>query len=112
MAEDSDPTVRQRKPEKGTESVTSTQEQPSGTPAKKAKKVKKDAQESRWVDVARTLTLLLALSCGLSYLVSSGESFFWSLKVPPKYMRVEWWQSQLVRTCYPYFPNPIPGTCR
>lgn len=91
MAGDSDPSVRQRKPEKGTENVTSSE-----TPASKGTKAKKVAQESVWVDVARTLTLLFALSCGLSYLVSSGDSFFWSLKVPPKYMRLEWWQSQLV----------------
>lgn len=91
MAGDSDPSVRQRKPEKGTENVTSSE-----TPASKGTKTKKVAQESVWVDVARTLTLLFALSCGLSYLVSSGDSFFWSLKVPPKYMRLEWWQSQLV----------------
>lgn len=95
MAGESDPSVRQRKPEKGTENVTTSE-----TPGSKGTKAKKVAKESVWVDVARTLTLLLFLSCGLSYLVSSGDSFFWSLKVPPKYMRLEWWQSHLVRTQY------------
>lgn len=100
MAADSDPNIRQRKPEKATEHASSTEDQPVGTPlASKAKKTKDTVEESRWLDVARTLTLLLAISCSLSYLVSSGDSFFWSLKVPPKYMRAEWWKSQLVSTC-------------
>lgn len=96
MAVDSDTTVRQRKLEKETEDIHTTA---PAVPAEKNKKSKKvdSSAESRWVDVARTLTLLFAISCGLSYLVSSGESFFWSMKVPPKYLRTEWWQSQLVR---------------
>lgn len=95
MAVDSDSSVRQRKLEKDTED---TQTPAPAVPAKKEKKIKSGGgnTESRWVDVARTLTLLFAISCGLSYLVSSGESFFWSMKVPPKYLRREWWQSQIV----------------
>lgn len=96
MAVDSDPTIRQRKPEKETE-TEDVAHSPAAPPAKKNKKIRDvDANtESRWIDVARTLTLLFAISCGLSYLVSSGESFFWN--TPPKYLSREFWQSQFVR---------------
>lgn len=117
MAADSDTNaaVRQRRPEKGTEDLTSAsqaqaQEQTSATKKGKKKTNKSDDNEdkveyeNRWVDAARVLTFLLFVSCGLSYLVSSGESFFWSMQVPPKYMRLEWWQSQLVCS-FPVSPS-------
>lgn len=91
-----EPEVRQRKPEKGTETETTS---PPEKQVKKAKS-KKDGKveyENPWLDVARVLTFLFVVSCGLSYLVSAGESFFWTMKVPPKYLRTEWWKSQLVR---------------
>lgn len=99
MAADTESDVRQRKPERET-----TEDAPTSPPQEKPKKGKKKHKvdddeveyENRWVDLARVLTFLLFASCGLSYLVSSGESFFWSMKVPPKYMRVEWWKSQFV----------------
>lgn len=101
-----DPEVRQRKPEKETGDATTTNEQPSGSPSKSGKKKSTKSRnvkveyENRWLDVARVLTFLFFLSCGLSYLISSGESFFWTMKVPPKYLRTEWWKSQLVRSHY------------
>lgn len=100
MAVDSDSTMRQRKAERETEGIQAPAPTTSVAKGKKSKTIDSNA-ESRWVDVARTLTLLFAISCGLSYLVSSGESFFWSMKVPPKYLRQEWWQSQLVRLTVP-----------
>lgn len=95
--------VRQRKPERGT--TGPSQEQP--TKGKKKGKAGDDEveYENRWVDFARVVTFLLFASCGLSYLVSSGESFFWNMKAPPKYMRLEWWKSQIV--CRPSRARPL-----
>lgn len=93
--------VRQRKTDKEP-SYSDTPEQPSQAAPKKSKKKSKKVSddeveyENRWVDAARVLTFLFVVSCGLSYLVSSGESFFWSMKVPPKYLRAEWWKSHWV----------------
>lgn len=53
--------------------------------------------ENPWVDALRVLSFLLLLSCGLSYLVSGGESFFWTMKVPPKYLRLQTWKGMFVR---------------
>lgn len=71
-----------------------------GAKKKRSKKSKRiDAAEveygNPWVDVLRVLSFLLFVSCGASYLVSGGESFFWSMKVPPKYLRVETWKGLL-----------------
>lgn len=93
-----DTEVRQRKSEKETETENDTtiaSEKP--TNKSKGKKDAKVEYENPWLDVARVLTFLFVVSCGLSYLVSAGESFFWTMKVPPKYLRTEWWRSQLVR---------------
>ncbi|KAK7949001.1 membrane steroid-binding protein 2 [Apiospora aurea] len=47
-----------------------------------------------WLDILRVITFLLLASAGLSYLISSGESFTWGMKHPPKYLRMNWWKSQ------------------
>ncbi len=49
----------------------------------------------------RVLTFLFLASCGLSYLISNGESWFWSMKSPPSYLQVEWWRNKIVRTASP-----------
>lgn len=74
------------------------------TDKKKKKKSKKSASRddeteygNPWVDVLRILSFLFLVSCGLSYLVSGGESFFWAMKVPPKYLRTETWRGIFVR---------------
>lgn len=67
-------------------------------PKRKTKELVDDDEEySPWLDVLRVLSFLFVASCGLSYLVSGGESFFWSMRAPPKYMQLDWWKSQLVR---------------
>lgn len=93
-----EPQVRQRKLQKETEPETTETTAPEKQGKKtKSKKDGKVEYENPWLDVARVLTFLFVVSCGLSYLVSAGESFFWTMKVPPKYLRTEWWKSQLVR---------------
>lgn len=76
------------------------------TDKKKKRKSKKSGSRddeteygSTLIDVLRVLSFLFLVSCGLSYLVSGGESFFWSMKVPPKYLRTETWRGMLVRIC-------------
>lgn len=75
------------------------QEDPKPKPTPKTRVKREDDDYSPWLDVLRVLTFLLVASAGLSYLISSGESFTWGLKHPPKYLRKEWWQEQFV--CWP-----------
>jgi hypothetical protein len=71
-----------------------------------------DDEYSPWVDILRVLSFLVFASCALSYLVSSGESYTWGMKHPPKYLQVDWWKSQFVRYT-PQTPRPeaveLPG---
>ncbi|KAI4859799.1 cytochrome b5 [Hypoxylon rubiginosum] len=59
-----------------------------------------DEGYSPWVDILRVLSFLVFASCGLSYLVSGGESFTWSLRAPPKYMQMDWWKAQFQGPVY------------
>ncbi|KAI2631870.1 cytochrome b5 [Hypoxylon sp. NC1633] len=74
---------------------------PNSKPKSTAKKptpeklIDEDEQYSPWLDILRVLSFLVLASCGLSYLVSGGESFTWSLRAPPKYMQLDWWKTQL-----------------
>lgn len=105
MAAEPDSAVRHRKAVADT-AATSVQDAQasiadggSKRSSKKGKTVDADEVEygNPWVDVLRVLSFLLFVSCGASYLVSGGESFFWSMKVPPKYLRVETWKGLIVR---------------
>ncbi|KAI1737175.1 putative heme binding protein [Xylaria scruposa] len=53
-----------------------------------------DDEYSPWVDVLRVISFLIFASCALSYLVSSGETFTWGMKHPPKYLQKDWWKSK------------------
>ena len=101
--------VRQRKgkqpPKKETEPFdaeeSATEEEvPSQEPASVKQRI--DAEETDrftiFLDVLRVITFLFAASCALSYLVSNGETFFWGMQHPPKYLQTKWWKSQLVRS--------------
>ncbi|PHH83850.1 hypothetical protein CDD82_42 [Ophiocordyceps australis] len=55
---------------------------------------------SYWMDFARVLTFLLLASCGLSLVISGGESWFWGFKPKPNYLRIEWWKAQLSGPIY------------
>ena len=105
---DADASVRRRKPEPKSatpEAVESEDEKPKPQPPKKAKKKstknRLDDDESYstfslCLDIFRVLTFLFLASCGLSYLVSSGETFFWGMSDPPKYLKADWWAKQFV----------------
>ncbi|KAK4152602.1 hypothetical protein C8A00DRAFT_16082 [Chaetomidium leptoderma] len=114
--------VRRRKPEpKATTSslepdlaesqAESQDEKVKKNAPKKAKKKSKNARDqldddetytsgALSLDIFRVLTFLILASCGLSYLVSSGESFFWGLSDPAKYLRPDWWKRQLSGPIY------------
>lgn len=81
------PSVRQRKPEPVLED-----EKPRVSKPKK-QKTEDDDPYTPWVDILRVLTFLFVASCGLSYLISSGETWFWGMKNPPNYLRSAWWKS-------------------
>ncbi|KAK1754407.1 membrane-associated progesterone-binding protein 4 [Echria macrotheca] len=55
---------------------------------------------SPWIDVLRVITFLFVASCGLSYLISGGESFFWGMKHTPNYLKSTWWKAKLGAPLY------------
>lgn len=64
------------------------------------------------LDIFRVLTFLFLASCGLSYLISSGETFFWGMSNPPKYVKLHWWKKQFVRPLLlllHHIPHPSPN---
>ena len=107
---DPDTSVRQRKPRPATvEDVTEASEATerevikSKTIASPKQKLAKEDAYSPVIDIFRVLTFLVFASCGLSYLISSGESWTWGMKHPPKYLQKDWWESHFVR-CSPCPP--------
>lgn len=85
-----DTELRQRKP------------QGDDKPAKKASATKPkskadDDDYSPWLDILRVLSFIFVASCGLSYVISGGESLFWGMKNKPNYLRADWWKAQMVR---------------
>ncbi|KAF5008731.1 hypothetical protein FDECE_5018, partial [Fusarium decemcellulare] len=97
MAEES--TLRHRKPQHEDQESESDQSQPT-TPTKKGtKRSSKEVDEedpwdnySPYVDVLRVIAFLLLASCGLSYVISGGESWFWGMKNPPPYLTTKFYK--------------------
>ncbi|KAL2197048.1 hypothetical protein P885DRAFT_36041 [Corynascus similis CBS 632.67] len=96
--------TRRRKPEPTTppesdSSAQSQDEKPKQAVPKKQKSVKErldeDEASSHVLDIFRLLTFLILAYCGLSYLVSSGETYSLGLPNAPKYLNVDWWKKQL-----------------
>ncbi|KAI1820557.1 putative heme binding protein [Xylaria intraflava] len=59
-----------------------------------AEKLEEEDDYTPWVDILRVITFLIFATCALSYLISSGETFTWGMKHPPKYLRVDWWKAK------------------
>lgn len=93
----SDSTVRQRKQVVGEDETVSK-------PSRKEQEIEDDDPYTPWVDILRVLTFLFVASCGLSYLISNGETWFWGMQNPPNYLRAAWWKSQWVRHSHPFTP--------
>ncbi|EFX06317.1 heme steroid-binding domain protein [Grosmannia clavigera kw1407] len=109
-------TVRQRKPTKAdpadTETVTPTKLESTVTPAeetpkkaaKKSRKVRsrieEDDETTPWLDVVRVISFLFVVSCGLSYLITNGESWFWGFKDRPDILQTSWWKQKYQAPTY------------
>lgn len=115
---DSDATVRRRKPEpksgltpdqQQADSETERRESEAPKGKKKSSKARLEEEDdySPWIDVLRVLSFLFFASCALSYLISSGESYFWGMKDKPNYLQPKWWKAKFVRTIT---PCSIPST--
>lgn len=94
MAEDSE--LRQRKTQASKPSSSKTH-----GPSRSADD---DDQYSPLVDVLRVITFLIVASCGLSYVVSGGASWFWGGVRLPEYATVAYWKQQFVRE-----PSSLPS---
>lgn len=70
----------------------------SPAPSKRVKSSKKDDADeySPWLDILRVLSFLFVASCGLSYVISGGETFFWGMSNKPNYLRPDWWKAKFV----------------
>jgi len=103
---DSEASVRRRKPEKGSPKTKASaiaepepvdsEEVVEKQPVAPKKRLQDEDAYSPYVDVLRVLTFLFLASCGLSYLISGGETFFWGMKNPPNYLKADWWKTKLV----------------
>ncbi|KAL2160770.1 hypothetical protein VTH06DRAFT_967 [Thermothelomyces fergusii] len=73
-------------------------QQPAVSKKKKSAQERLDEDESSSstiLDIFRLLTLLILAYCGLSYLISYGETYSLGLPNAPKYFKVDWWKRQL-----------------
>jgi hypothetical protein len=100
---DSEPSVRQRKGKAAGEAKAAADAveevevvEDEVKPNSPGKKIEDEDAYSPVLDIFRVLTFLFIASCGLSYVVSGGESWFWGMKDPPKYLQMQWWKGQVV----------------
>ncbi|PFH59635.1 hypothetical protein XA68_12071 [Ophiocordyceps unilateralis] len=103
MSDDSQE-LRNRKvvPTQDDEPVKESVEVPK-RPVKYQSSSRADADDSSvpWLDSLRVLTFLLVASCGLSYVISGGESWSWGVRpARPHYLRPEWWKAKLTGPLY------------
>jgi predicted heme/steroid binding protein len=94
---DSESSVRQRKLQEKEEKKPDAAPDAPKPKSARAKVEEEDDAYSPYVDILRVLSFLFVASCGLSYLISGGETWFWGMKNPPNYLQVKWWKSQFVR---------------
>lgn len=95
----SDSSVRRRKPVDSGDEAEDAQNgtrQSTKRQTTRARRDDGDASSGFYIDILRVITFLFLASCGLSYLISGGETFFWGMSNPPRYMRLDWWKKQLV----------------
>ncbi|RDA83811.1 hypothetical protein CP532_4612 [Ophiocordyceps camponoti-leonardi (nom. inval.)] len=60
-----------------------------------------DESYSPWLDGLRVLTFLLVASCGLSYVISGGDSWSWGVTPSrPNYLKPAWWKAKLTGPLY------------
>ncbi|KAL2755457.1 hypothetical protein ACRALDRAFT_2105582 [Sodiomyces alcalophilus JCM 7366] len=72
----------------------SSETKPKGKKRSKSGDAEEDDEPySPWVDILRVLSFLLLASCGLSYLISGGESWTWGFDNKPRYLRLGYWKN-------------------
>lgn len=98
----SDSELRQRKLVEAEEPEEEVVAKSSATPPKEKKKSRRarpsDDEEddySPWVDVLRVLSFLFLASCGLSYVITGGESWWWGKKHMPEGLTYDYWKEML-----------------
>jgi predicted heme/steroid binding protein len=107
MADSTESSLRHRKTDGVTKNDTDS---PSPEARQTTVRVDDEDAYSPWLDVLRVLTFLFVASCGLSYLISSGETFFWGMKNPPNYLRKDWWETKIVDLSFGSSSSPAPPT--
>ncbi|UPK90234.1 hypothetical protein LCI18_001169 [Fusarium solani-melongenae] len=95
-------TLRHRKPHhedpKPEQDQEETSESESENEEGKIRSSKEIDEEDPWdgytpyLDVLRVITFLLLASCGLSYVISGGKSWFWGMKNKPDYLTVRYYK--------------------
>ncbi|POR37858.1 Membrane steroid-binding protein 2 [Tolypocladium paradoxum] len=90
-----DAELRQRKPRGDDKPARET----SATKSKSKSKADSD-DFSPWLDVVRVLSFIFVASCGLSYVISGGETFFWGMTNKPNYLRADWWKAKMSGPAY------------
>ncbi|KAM0426946.1 hypothetical protein ACHAPT_007844 [Fusarium lateritium] len=89
-------TLRHRKPHH--EEAEPEQDQETTPEETKKRSSTEIDEEDPWdgytpyVDVLRVITFLLLASCGLSYVISGGKSWFWGMKNKPDYLTVKYYK--------------------
>lgn len=105
---DEDSTVRQRKPasEQKPEREATADSQEKKAKKKRRTRVEEEDDYTPWVDVLRVLTFLLLASCGVSYVISGGESWWWGMKEKPDVLTINYWKELLKGPDPPIYLTP------
>ncbi|KAI8671024.1 Cytochrome b5 heme-binding domain-containing protein [Fusarium keratoplasticum] len=111
-------TLRHRKPHheepKPEQDQEETSESESENEGGKTRSSKEIDEEDPWdgytpyVDVLRVITFLLLASCGLSYVISGGKSWFWGMKNKPDYLTVKYYKELITGPVELSLPAVIP----
>ncbi|RCI14440.1 hypothetical protein L249_6148 [Ophiocordyceps polyrhachis-furcata BCC 54312] len=78
------------------------EKQPSAKKYQSSSAADADESYSPWLlDGLRVLTFLLVASCGLSYVISGGDSWSWGVTPSrPNYLKPAWWKAKLTGPLY------------
>ncbi|KAF4507223.1 hypothetical protein G6O67_005885 [Ophiocordyceps sinensis] len=97
-----DSKVRQRRPQGEAEPPSAKEAVRAGTKEAVHASSRADADDrySPWLDVLRVLTFLLLASCGLSYVISGGESWAWGVTPRLGFLQPDWWRAKMAWPVY------------
>ncbi|KAI5467030.1 hypothetical protein BGZ63DRAFT_346126 [Mariannaea sp. PMI_226] len=105
---DSGSELRHRKPVADEPEEKAIPDIPAQKPKKKKRRPQNDDEDdyTPWVDVLRVISFLFLASCGLSYVISGGESWWWGMKHKPSYMTLDYWKEKLKGPDPPIYLTP------